>query len=69
MTELRRSTATLAVLAFAALNALAWVAGLRVLASVLPMVGSPLVLGSVAAATGLAVPLALGALRLRAPAA
>lgn len=67
MTEIDRLTATVALLAFAMLNALAWVAVLRLAAGLLDLSASPVLLGSVAAATGLAVPLALGAAHLGGP--
>ncbi len=62
MNELPRSTTALALAAFATLNALAWVACLRLVAGMLDVTAWPILLGTVAAVTGLAVPIAMGAL-------
>lgn len=61
--EPTRSTMAAALVAFAAINALAWVAGLRVADHVLHLDLPRAVLVTVAAVTGLAVPVAVGAAR------
>lgn len=58
-----RGTDLLALTTFAVLNALAWVAGLRAVAGVLHSTVPAAVLGTVAVLTGLAVLVAVGALR------
>lgn len=58
-----RSTMAVALATFAALNALAWVAGLRVADHVLHLGLSRGLLVTVALATGLAVPMAAAAAR------
>ena len=64
-----RGTDLLALTTFAVLNALAWVAGLRVVAGVLHSTVPTAVLGTVAVVTGLAALVSVGALRrLPAPA-
>lgn len=65
--EPTRSTMAAALMAFAAINALAWVAGLRVADHVLHLDLSNTLLVTVAAVTGLAVPLAVGAARALTP--
>ena len=59
--EPTRTTMTVALVAFAAINALAWVAALRVADHVLSLGLSRTWLVAVAAVTGLAVPVAAGA--------
>lgn len=59
--EPSRSTLALALASFAVLNAMTWVAGLRVADHVLDLGLSRWLLGVVAAVTALAVPVALGA--------
>lgn len=64
--EPSRSTMALALAAFATINALAWVAGLRLADHLLGLDLSRTLLYLVAAVTGLAVPVAVGAARVMA---
>ncbi len=63
MDDRHRGTDLLALTTFAVLNALAWVAGLRLVAGVLHSTVPSPVLGTVALVTGLAVLASVGALR------
>lgn len=62
-----RPTLVVALAAFAAINALAWVVMVHVVSGAFGMAVPTLWLGTIAAITGLAVPVAIGAVGLRSP--